>query len=255
MAYNQQHYPPPGAPPPGQYQQGGHPGPQGGYPAQHGGYPAQQGGYNAPPAQAYNAPHGQHAPQNTHVGGFAAQAPPDPRVLHLFSAVDQDRSGSIGAKELQLALVNGNYTQFDLDTVKMLMSIFDTPKVDGTRDGVIDVNEFGGLWNYIQEWQGVFRHFDHDNSGSIEGRELPDALSRLGFSQSPPVVALIHRKYAVPPAAGHHTGPTGITFDRFIRACVVVKQATEFFQRLDTDRDGWIQISYDGFMNAVLSLP
>ena len=49
--------------------------------------------------------------------------------------------------------------------------------------------------------------------------------------------------------------PPGITFDRFVRACVVVKQLSEAFQRLDTDRDGWIQINYDQFMETVLSLP
>ena len=30
--------------------------------------------------------------------------------------------------------------------------------------------------------------------------------------------------------------PPGNTFDRFIRACVVVKQLSEAFQRLDTNR-------------------
>ena len=47
----------------------------------------------------------------------------------------------------------------------------------------------------------------------------------------------------------------GITFDRFVRACVVIKQVTESFQRLDTDRDGWVQINYEQFMHTVLSLP
>jgi hypothetical protein len=40
-----------------------------------------------------------------------------------------------------------------------------------------------------------------------------------------------------------------------VRACVVVKQLSEAFGRLDTDRDGWIQIGYEGFMETVLSLP
>ena len=54
---------------------------------------------------------------------------------------------------------------------------------------------------------------------------------------------------------GHHGPPPGITFDRFVRACVVIKTVTESFQRLDTDRDGWIQINYDQFMHTVLSAP
>ena len=40
-----------------------------------------------------------------------------------------------------------------------------------------------------------------------------------------------------------------------MRACVVIKQLTESFSRLDSDRDGWIQINYDQFMETVLSLP
>jgi hypothetical protein len=57
------------------------------------------------------------------------------------------------------------------------------------------------------------------------------------------------------PVRGHSSAPPGISFDRFVRACVVVKQLSEAFQRLDTDRDGWIQIGYEGFMETVLNLP
>jgi len=46
-----------------------------------------------------------------------------------------------------------------------------------------------------------------------------------------------------------------ITFDRFVRSCVVVRQITESFSKLDTDRDGWIQINYEGFMETALKLP
>lgn len=49
--------------------------------------------------------------------------------------------------------------------------------------------------------------------------------------------------------------PSGISFDRFVRTCVVVKQLSESFGRLDTDHDGWIQISYEQFMQTVLTLP
>lgn len=47
----------------------------------------------------------------------------------------------------------------------------------------------------------------------------------------------------------------GITFDRFVRACVVVKQITESFSNLDSDHDGWVQINYEQFMHTVLMLP
>ena len=34
--------------------------------------------------------------------------------------------------------------------------------------------EFAGLWKYIADWQNVFKHFDRDQSGSIDGHELAE---------------------------------------------------------------------------------
>jgi len=198
---------------------------------------------NPPPAFGASGRHG---------GGAYQQGPPaggDPQLWQWFSAVDADRSGSISVKELQAALVNGNWTKFDLDTVKMLMNIFDTD-----RSGSIGFQEFSGLWKYISDWQGVFRHFDADRSGTIEGRELSEALRSFGYNLSPPLLMLIEQKYASG-ASNEHGPPPGITFDRFVRACVVVKTVTEAFQRADTDRDGWVQLSYEQFMKIVLSAP
>lgn len=55
--------------------------------------------------------------------------------------------------------------------------------------------EFAGLWKYISDWQNVFRHFDRDRSGSIEGRELAEALHSFGYKLSPPLLTLIEQKY------------------------------------------------------------
>ncbi|OBZ69515.1 Programmed cell death protein 6 [Grifola frondosa] len=132
------------------------------------------------------------------------------------------------------------------------MTIFDTD-----RSGTIGFTEFAGLWKYIKDWQNVFRHFDRDRSGSIDGRELQEALRQFGYNLSPQLLTLVEKKYDFK-GSGPKTGvagPPGITFDRFVRACVVIKQLTEAFQKLDTDRDGWVQINYDQFMNTVLSLP
>ncbi|KAI1795986.1 EF-hand [Ganoderma leucocontextum] len=191
-------------------------------------------GYAATPAPGYGAP----PPSGPPTGA-------DPQLWQWFSAVDTDRSGAISVTELQAALVNG----FDLDTVKMLMSIFDTD-----RSGTIGFNEFSGLWKYIQDWQNVFRHFDRDRSGSIEGAELSEALRSFGYNLSPTLLSLLEQKYASGPS-DRYGPPPGITFDRFVRACVVVKTLTEAFQRVDTDRDGWVQMNYEQFMKIVLSAP
>ncbi|KAI0669499.1 hypothetical protein C8Q78DRAFT_1040244 [Trametes maxima] len=128
------------------------------------------------------------------------------------------------------------------------MTIFDTD-----RSGTIGFNEFAGLWKYIKDWQNVYRHFDRDQSGSIDSNELQDALRQFGYNLSPQLLHLVERKYGSGPGVG--AAPQGITFDRFVRACVVIKQVSESFQRLDTDRDGWVQINYEQFMHTVLSLP
>lgn len=63
------------------------------------------------------------------------------------------------------------------------------------------VAEFQGLWRYIKDWQEVFRHFDRDRSGSIDGHELASALSSFGYKLSPMILALVEQKYGE-----HHLG-------------------------------------------------
>ncbi|KAI5986877.1 hypothetical protein EDD15DRAFT_2297045 [Pisolithus albus] len=113
---------------------------------------------------------------------------------------------------------------------------------DHDKDGMIGFEEFQRLSRYIKDWQNVFRHFDRDRSGTIDGSELRSALSRFGYNLNPRLLQLVQRKYATTPDY-RGTVPTGIS------------QLTETFQRLDVDNDGWIQIDYDQFMSTVLSLP
>jgi hypothetical protein len=109
--------------------------------------------------------------------------------------------------------------------------------------------EFAGLYKYVSDWRNVFFHFDRDRSGSIEGRELAEALRNFGYNLSPPLLALVEQKYGkitkfmlvtglpnIPFQVGsgpvsRYGPPPGITFDRFVRACVVVKTLTEAFQK------------------------
>ncbi|KAJ7288837.1 hypothetical protein C8J57DRAFT_1021729, partial [Mycena rebaudengoi] len=69
------------------------------------------------------------------------------RLWSWFSSVDTDRSGAITAPELERALINGGWTPFDLDTVKLLVTIFDTD-----RSGTIGFNEVGFLFLCVFQW-------------------------------------------------------------------------------------------------------
>jgi hypothetical protein len=55
-------------------------------------------------------------------------------------------------------------------------------------------------------------------------------------------------------SAGHNA-PPGITFDRFLRACVVVKQLKESFEALDRDPLGRVKINNEQFLEMVFKLP
>lgn len=127
-----------GRPPPHQQQQGGYQ--QGNY--QQGGY--QQGNYQQGGAPHQSSQYGSGG--GGHHGGYGggrpqASGPPpggDPQLWNWFMSVDRDGSGQINSTELQQALVNGDWTPFSTDCVKLLMNMF-----DHDRSGTITFNEVG----------------------------------------------------------------------------------------------------------------
>jgi len=217
-----------GAPPPGYGQQP----PPGAY-GQPGGQP---GGYQYPPPQQQ-----QNRPPNT--GGVPAQPPPgsDPQLYFWFQAVDTDKSGALTTEELQKALINGDWSPFNIETVRLMMNMFDT---DNT--GTITFQEFAGLWRYIEDWKKCFQTFDADGSGTINFAELKNALRTFGYNLSDNFINLLIKKY-------DKYGKGDVTFDNFVQSCVTVKTLTDAFRRYDTDNDGWILINYEQFLELVVN--
>ncbi|KND00802.1 uncharacterized protein SPPG_03911 [Spizellomyces punctatus DAOM BR117] len=208
-------------------------------PPQSGNAPPQKPGYGAPTqpyggAPAYGAPYGGAAPGNPPPGA-------DPQLWNWFKAVDADRSGHVNPQELQQALINGDWSPFSLETVQLMMTLFDR---DGS--GTIGFDEFTSLWRYIEDWKRIFQQFDTDRSGKIDRNELKQALLAFGYNVSDRIVDLMIRKFA-------RRGSIDITFDSFISCCVTVKSLSDAFQRHDTDRDGWVNMSHDMFLELVIS--
>ncbi|KAI9265655.1 hypothetical protein EDC94DRAFT_657959 [Helicostylum pulchrum] len=217
--------PPPQTPQQGNYQAGGYR-PQGQTPQQ--GYPpAQQYGRPAPPPRPQGPPPGS-----------------DPQLWNWFTAVDTDRSGQLSVDELQRALVNGDWSPFNIETVRTMVNMFDKD-----NSGTIDFNEFAGLWKYIEDWKRCFQTFDADNSGNIDHIEMSNALKTFGYNLSDQFIRVLVQKFD---KYGHSTGKGNITFDNFVQACVTVKTLTDSFRQFDTDNDGWIQINYEQFLELVI---
>ncbi|KAM0755630.1 EF-hand [Meredithblackwellia eburnea MCA 4105] len=231
-------------------QYGGGP-PQQGYNPQQQGYGQQQGGYGGPQQGGYGGG-GYNQQQQGGYGGQQQQGG-DPQLRQWFNSVDLDRSGQISQMELKQALVNGDWSPFSDDTIKMLMNMFDTD-----RSGSIGFNEFQGLWEYVKQWQGIFRQFDRDRSGSIDSQELTQALAQFGYNLPPNLINILQKKYnPPPPKSGAITAgpPRGINFDAFVRCCVTTRQLSEAFKRADQDQDGYVNMGYMQFLEMAISAP
>lgn len=52
-----------------------------------------------------------------------------------------------------------------------------------------------GLWGYLDQWRGLFRRFDADQSGAIDRNEFANALSSFGYRLSDSFVNLLFASY------------------------------------------------------------
>lgn len=140
-------------------------------------------------------------------------------------------TGQLSERELGAALVNGDWTSFDPQTVRMMIRMFDTD-----RSGTIGFEEFCGLWGFLAAWRSLFDRFDADRSGNISLDEYTNALVAFGYRLSPQFVALLFRTF-------DKREEGAISFDLFVQSCISLKRMTDVFKRYDDDRDGFITLS------------
>ncbi|KAK2010137.1 EF-hand [Colletotrichum eremochloae] len=164
----------------------------------------------------------------------------DPTLLPLFRAVDKDGTGQLSERELSTALVNGDWTAFDQQTVRMMIRMFDSD-----RSGTIGFAEFCGLWSFLASWRTLFDRFDADRSGNISLPEFSNALVAFRYRLSPGFVELLFRTY-------DKRGEGVMSFDLFVQACISLKRMTDVFKKYDDDRDGYITLSFEDFLTEIL---
>lgn len=63
------------------------------------------------------------------------------------------------------------------------------------RNGTIGLQEFVGLWGYLDQWRGLFRRFDVDGSGAIDRNEFGNALVAFGYRLSDQFITLLFKSY------------------------------------------------------------
>lgn len=164
----------------------------------------------------------------------------DPTLLPLFRAVDKDGKGQLSERELSAALVNGDWTAFDPQTVRMMIRMFDSD-----RSGTIGYEEFCGLWSFLASWRTLFDRFDVDRSGNISLDEFNNALVAFRYRLTPRFVELLFNTY-------DKRGEGVMSFDLFVQACISLKRMTDVFKKYDDDRDGYITLSFEDFLMEIL---
>ncbi|KAF9905501.1 Programmed cell death protein 6 [Linnemannia zychae] len=199
-------------------------------------YGQQQQAYN-PQQNSYQQQHQQYQHQQQHPAAPNQSA----ELRRWFDAVDADRSGQLSTEELQKALINGDWTPFNYETVRLMMNMFDTD-----NSGMINFAEFSGLWQYIEEWRTCFAAFDQDKSGSIDFNELRTAMRSFRYNLSDDFLRLLIKKY-------DRTGKGDVSFDNFVQIAVTVKSLTDAFMRIDKEGRGFATIGYEQFLELVVT--
>ena len=125
----------------------------------------------------------------------------------------------------------------------------------GSRSGTIGLDEFVGLWGYLNQWRNLFTRFDADNSGAIDRKEFATALQQFGYRLSDAFVGVLFTSYDkkgnIPMiqlplyafvsltdaftacsrfANFSWTGNGQMGFDMFVQSMVTVKTLTDVFK-------------------------
>ncbi|XP_047193781.1 calpain-3 isoform X1 [Scophthalmus maximus] len=123
-----------------------------------------------------------------------------------------------------------NTEGFSLESCRSMIALMD---MDGT--GRLNLQEFRHLWNKIKQWQGIFKHYNADQSGSINSYEMRNAVNDAGFRLNNQLYDIITMRYA--------NETMNIDFDSFISCLVRLEAMFRAFQAFDQDGDGTIRLS------------
>lgn len=136
-------------------------------------------------------------------------------------------------------MANGDGTMFSEQACTMMINMYDS-----NLTGTIDINEFGMLFQAVQQWKGNFEGFDKDRTGTIDQNEFQQALQQAGYRFSPTFVQNLLVKF----------NPRGrrLTLDNFILINVQVKRLTDSFRTRDREMRGQATMAYEDFIGLAM---
>jgi len=105
---------------------------------------------------------------------------------------------------------------FSLEACRSMVAM-----VDRDRNGKLDYGEFREMWMTVMEYKTNFTSYDKDGSGDMSAVELRDALSKLGFKLSTPVLSSLTLRYA--------NKKGNVNIDDYLQICCRVKSSFESY--------------------------
>lgn len=134
--------------------------------------------------------------------------------------MDRDRNGFISFEELYQALRDGAASEFNRDTVRLLLA-----KYDKNNDSQISFTEFNDLFVGINQQFNDFLDIDQDFSGSIDINELNMFFQSKGFEFRQNLYNYIISNIA------RRTGTHEINFDTYLKIRARFDQLNKEYQR------------------------
>ncbi|XP_063920494.1 calpain-B-like isoform X5 [Zophobas morio] len=172
-----------------------------------------------------------------------AEAKENEIVLQLFKHV-AGKDEEVDWKELKEIL--DYYTRketkargFSKDVCRSMIAMLDTD-----RTGKLNFEEFEKLWTSIRVWKNVFLKFDRNNSGTLTGFELREALSSAGYTINNNILNILMHRY------GNKDGE--IEFDDFIMCAVKLKIMIELFKEIASPTTNNATFSLDDWIENTL---
>jgi len=122
---------------------------------------------------------------------------------------------------------------------RMMVDMFDR-----NLTGTIDIQEFAQLFQYINQWKGMFESFDKDRAGTIDQGEFTQALQQMGYRFTPTFTQNLIAKY--------NPRSKKLTLDNFIMISVQIKRLTDSFRSRDREMRGQVLLAYEDFIGLAM---
>uniref|UniRef100_A0A8C1X579 Calpain-3 n=1 Tax=Cyprinus carpio TaxID=7962 RepID=A0A8C1X579_CYPCA len=119
---------------------------------------------------------------------------------------------------------------FSRESCRSMIALMD---MDGK--GRLNLQEFRQLWNKIKQWQGIFKGYDFDHTGTISSYEMRNTINDAGFRLNNQLYDIITMRYA--------NENMNIDFDSFVSCLVRLEGMFRAFQAFDQGGDGTIRLN------------